>query len=375
MAESSKKQSPLFRFSLIFAIVYLATTTGLQFFFPERFGKEKPKEEPSLILTAEKGSAPLGRNVVMILRNTTATEVTLPSRCPAPPLTIERYIGEELYPVDTGEPVLPCTPPAPVPGESTLRLDLSHWKYNALKEVGKYKISLPEGVGEAGTEGRTADLVIKSPNMFVSIFRAFISKPLLNGLVLIASILPGYSLGFSIILLTLLIKTLLFFPSQHALHGQKKIQAIQPKIDELKRKHEGDQKRITEETMKLWKEEKINPLQSCLPTFVQIPVLLGLFFIIRDSSTIELSRHLLYPPFLYLSWSFGTAFLGFLYLHYIPFNGIIGWIPTPTNLAIMMVNAWIPLTIALLQFAQMKLAFALKKTKTQDKKPLAERRS
>src|SRR3989338_8619699 len=116
MAESSKKQSPLFRFALIFAIVYLATTTGLQFFFPERFGKEKPKEEPSLILTAEKGSAPLGRNVVMILRNTTSSEVFLPDRCPAPPLTIERYIGEELYPLDPGGPGVPGTPPAPLLG-------------------------------------------------------------------------------------------------------------------------------------------------------------------------------------------------------------------------------------------------------------------
>ena len=366
MAESSKKQSPLFRFALIFAIVYLATTTGLQFFFPERFGKEKPKEEPSLILTAEKGSAPLGRNVVMILRNTTATEVTLPSRCPAPPLTIERYIGEELYPVDTGEPVLPCTPPAPVPGESTLRLDLSPWKYNAFKEVGKYKISLPEGVGEAGTEGRTADLVIKSPNMFVSIFRAFISKPLLNGLVLIASILPGYSLGFSIILLTLLIKTLLFFPSQHALEGQKKIQAIQPKIDELKRKFEGDQKRITEETMKLWKEEKINPLQSCLPTVIQIPVLLGLFFIIRDSGHLDLARHLLYTPFASLDWTFGTTFLGLIDLAKVPFEGMVWWPFSGSSLRILAVGAPLPFLTAFLQFLQMRLAFAKAKAKKKE---------
>jgi YidC/Oxa1 family membrane protein insertase len=368
MPEKSSKQSPVFRFLLTFAIVYLLTTTGLRFFFPERFQGEKPPIEAELTLKAERASAPLGRNIFMLLKNTTDHEITLADRCPNSPFDIEQYIGSDLFPVDAGTPVVPCiSPPVLVPGTTT-KIDLSPWKYAAFDEVGKYKISLPNG-------GQAVDIVIKEPNMFVSIFRAFISKPILNGLVLIASILPYHSLGGAVILLTLLIKFLLYFPSQHALQSQKKLQTIQPKLDELKRKHEGDQKRLTEETMKLWKEEKINPLESCLPTVVQIPILLGLFFIIRDSGHLDLARHLLYSPFSSLDWTFSTHFLNLIDLARVPFEGIVWWPPSATSLRILASGLPLPFLTACLQFVQMHLAFkktaALKK-KGDEKKDLAD---
>jgi YidC/Oxa1 family membrane protein insertase len=274
---------------------------------------------------------------------------------------VERAQGEAWELLQLRNPVLPCQPPPPIaPGESGV-IDLSPWKYEAFSEPGTYRISLPaEALAEAGL---TADatvapvqLTIKKPGPVTTAFRGFVTKPLLNGLVLIAYILPGHSLGFAIILLTCAIKALLFFPSQHALNSQKKLQSIQPKIDELKRKHAGDQKRLTEETMKLWKEEKINPLQSCLPTLLQIPILLGLFFIIRDSGHLELARHLLYPPFHGLQWTFGTRFLGILDLGAIPFKGLT-WALSLDTLRRFFLGAPVPLATAALQFLQMKLAF------------------
>ena len=359
MPEKSPKHSSVFRFLLTFAIVYLLTTTGLRIFFPERFQGQKPPEEAPLVLKAERASAPLGRNIVMLLRNTTEEEITLQNRCPDPPLLIEQYIGSELFPVDAGVPVLPCIAPAPLLPDATTKVDLSPWKYAAFDEVGKYRISLPDGEG-------AVDIVIKETNLFVSSFRAFISKPLLNGLVLIASTLPGHSLGGAIILLTLAIKFLLYFPSQHALHSQKKLQSIQPKIDDLKRKHEGDQKRLTEETMKLWRAESINPLESCLPTVIQIPILLGLFFIIRDSGHLDLARHLLYNPFSSLDWTFGTTFLGLLDLSAVPFEGVVWWPFSITSLRILAFGLPLPFLTAFLQFLQMHLAFAKVKAKRKE---------
>ena len=371
MANTPLKQPQILRFLLTFAVIYLLSTTGLRYFFPERFQQQKPEAEAPLVLKAERASAPRGRNIMMLIRNSTDQPLTLPDRCPAPPLIIEKYNGEGLIPVETGTPVIPCSPPPVLLPDANTKIDLSPWKYAAFNDLGKYKISLPDG-------SSSADLTIKNTNVFVSTFRAFISKPLLNGLVLIASVLPAHSLGGSIILLTLLIKFLLFFPSQHALESQKKLQSIQPKIDELKKKHAGDQKLLTEETMKLWRAEKINPLQSCLPTLIQIPVLLGLFFIIRDSGHLELARHLLYSPFSSLDWTFHTLFLGFLDLARVPFEGIT-WTLSKTTFRILALGFPLPFITAALQFFQMYLAFRKVKTnqskvgETDEKKAFADR--
>ena len=93
------------------------------------------------------------------------------------------------------------------------------------------------------------------------------------------------------------------------------------------------------ETMKLWKEHKVNPFQSCLPMLVQFPILIGLFYVIRDGSILELSRHLIYPTYQDLSWSFDTNFFG---LDLVKPN----WV-------------FMPIFLAVAQYIQMKLSFAI----------------
>ncbi len=352
----------------------------LKLFFPEQFAKkngEQKREVTPIVLDAPRKSAPLGRNVEITIKNRTETGITLTDRCPEPPVIIEGVSQEEegkLYQVELEEPVTPCVALTELPPNSTTKISLSPWKYSAFGEAGIYKISLPlESTQEVtGDEVVSMEFKVKTPGMMVSLFRAFISKPLFNGLVLIASILPNHSLGWSIVIITLIVRLILFFPSQHALESQKKMQTLQPKIDEIKKKYKDNQQKVTQETMALWKREKINPFQSCLPTLIQIPILLGLFFIIRDSDALELAKHLLYPPFQALDWSFATVFLGLLDLGYVPFREATSWMPTPSNLLVIVKNGAIPLALAAAQFFQMKLAFAMKK-KPKEQKPLAER--
>lgn len=360
------------QFVVTFAIVYLVTSFGLRYFFPDQFKNGKEAQPVTIILTPSQKKVPMGRNISIVVENRTASGIALTERCPDPPLIIEKVIEGKLYQVELTEPLLPCPTLTEIPAMSTTTIDLSPWKYSAFKEPGTYRISLPTGNTE---DSPMTEIQITKPGIFVSLFRAFISKPLFNGLILIASLLPGHSLGLSIIILTILVRLLLYFPSQHALESQKKMQTLQPKIDEIKKKHAGDQPKITEETMALWKKEKINPFQSCLPTLIQIPILLGLFYIIRESQHVELARHLLYPVFQSLDWTFNTLFLGFLDLAYVPFKDVDSWLPTPTHIVTILKNAWLPLIVALLQFGQMKLAFAKKKKAepAKEKKPLAER--
>jgi YidC/Oxa1 family membrane protein insertase len=122
------------------------------------------------------------------------------------------------------------------------------------------------------------------------------------------------------------------------------MQMLQPKLEELKKKYPNDPKKQQEETMKLWKEHNINPFSSCLPLVIQFPVLIGLLYVIRDATHLDLVRHLIYPVYQNLSWSFDTQFL---------------WLD-------LLKPEWIvlPITLVVLQFLQMKLTFAIQKKKT-----------
>ena len=161
----------------------------------------------------------------------------------------------------------------------------------------------------------------------------------MNLLILVASILPDHNLGIGIIILTLLVKLLLFIPTQHALEGQKKMQLLQPKLEAVKKQYKDNPTKMQEETMKLWKEHKVNPLQSCLPILIQFPVLIGLFYVIRDNVNLSMSHDLIYPVYQHLSWTFGTNFLG---------------------LDLTKPNVWIfPPLLVVLQFFQMKLSFMI----------------
>ncbi|OGV75406.1 MAG: hypothetical protein A3K19_12835 [Lentisphaerae bacterium RIFOXYB12_FULL_65_16] len=96
----------------------------------------------------------------------------------------------------------------------------------------------------------------------------------------------GY--GFAIILLTFLVK-MLFWPLTHSSTvSMRKMQKVQPKIQELREKYKGDPQKMNRKVMELYKDEKVNPLGGCLPILLQIPVFFALFNTFR--SAIELRQ-------------------------------------------------------------------------------------
>ncbi|PJA93324.1 MAG: hypothetical protein CO132_03790 [Candidatus Kerfeldbacteria bacterium CG_4_9_14_3_um_filter_45_8] len=109
------------------------------------------------------------------------------------------------------------------------------------------------------------------------LFNTFLYEPLLNLLFYIYTIVPGNDLGIAIILLTLIIKLALFYPSLKALRSQKSLQDAQPHIEELKKKYAGDKEELGRQIMQFYKQNKVNPLSSCLPMLIQLPVLYALF--------------------------------------------------------------------------------------------------
>ena len=83
--------------------------------------------------------------------------------------------------------------------------------------------------------------------------------------------------GVAIVLLTLIIRGIMFPVAQRQFASMASMRAIQPKLKVLQERHKEDKQKLQEETMKLYKEEGVNPLAGCLPIFLQIPVFFALY--------------------------------------------------------------------------------------------------
>jgi YidC/Oxa1 family membrane protein insertase len=102
-------------------------------------------------------------------------------------------------------------------------------------------------------------------------------QPLFNALVLLYQYIPGHDFGIAIIFLTLFIRLILFPISLQAVHSQKSLQKLQPKVQELQKKYKNDKEREAKEILELYKTEKINPFSTIFLALIQIPILIALY--------------------------------------------------------------------------------------------------
>jgi len=114
------------------------------------------------------------------------------------------------------------------------------------------------------------------------LFTVIFYQPILNLLVFLYNTISFNDFGVSIILLTICIK-LIFWPlGSKAIKSQKALQDLQPKIDELKKKYAADKVALSQATMALYKEYKVNPFSSCLPLLIQLPFLWAVYRVFQD---------------------------------------------------------------------------------------------
>ncbi|MBL8298253.1 MAG: membrane protein insertase YidC [Rhodanobacteraceae bacterium] len=109
----------------------------------------------------------------------------------------------------------------------------------------------------------------------------FISEPLHWVLAKFHSLTRNW--GFAIILLVLLIKALFFKLSEAQYRSMAKMRKLQPRIQALKDRYGEDRQKLAQAQMELFQKEKINPLGSCLPMLVQIPVFFALYWVLIES--------------------------------------------------------------------------------------------
>ena len=291
--------------------------------------------------------------VTLDIKNNTASDIVLPNECPSEPFDVYKFdTAANKWAQITTSPVFDCSAAKEItiPKGEKMIIPYTSWNHSLFGELGRFKIEFKAKVGEKAETFTTPEFTVVKEGIFSQLWYGIFYRPIYNGLIFLTNVLPFHDLGFAIILLTILIRTILIMPSQKAMKEQRKMQELQPRLNKIKEDYKGDQQKIASETMALWKEAKVSPFGSCLPILLQFPFLIAVFYAIKDGLNPD-NSYLLYTT--YANFSFqdiNVHFLGILDL-------------TKANLYVL------PLIIGGLQFIQMKLSLAKKAQKAKENDP------
>jgi YidC/Oxa1 family membrane protein insertase len=138
-----------------------------------------------------------------------------------------------------------------------------------------------------------------------NLFNIVFTNPIFNGLMVLYHLFGDF--GLSIVVLTVIIKLILFPLTLQQLKSMKANQVLQPKMAEIKKKYANNQQEQMLAMQALYKEHGFNPAAGCLPMFIQLPVLYGLFyaleFVVSNKTSLANINSRLYPfvqPFAHL---------------------------------------------------------------------------
>ena len=140
-------------------------------------------------------------------------------------------------------------------------------------------------------------------------FKTILFNPLYNVLIVIVNLIPGGDIGLAIIILTILIKLLILPVYIKSIRTQMKMKEIEPQIKEIKQKYQKDLPEQSKRIMELYKENKVNPFSSFLVLLIQLPIILALFYVFRDSLVVH--SDIIYP-FITTPESINPQFLGLI---------------------------------------------------------------
>lgn len=334
---------------LIFLGIYLLS---LILFPAKQEQQQSPTGLNGMEVKPTRNDFPIGDTVKLQFSNTsTGSLLLLRQTCPLQPLKTLK--GTEEKTVKTS---YSCQddPVSIAPG-ATYVLSFDKWNTQLFDTEGEYKITAQI---KSDKEEKTVDTTVRiRQSIWIgNIWDTLFYRPIYNTLILLTTVFPNHDLGWSIILLTLLIRLILLIPNQRALEQQKKMQKLQPKIAEIQKRYEGDQQKIGEETLKLWKEHKVNPFGSCLPLLLQLPFLIALYYAISNGLDVG-STYFLYEGLKHVNIeAINAHFLGILDLAH-------------PNVIVL------PIIVGILQFIQMKLSLSIAKKKKEEQYNKKEEKS
>lgn len=215
--------------------------------------------------------------------------------------------------------------------------------YNSFFEAGQYNFEY-----SVNDKRYIASFDVEHRGSISKLFSAVFYAPIFNLFVFLITVL-GNSLGWAILAITVVIRIVLLWPQHKMMVSQKKLQAIQPKIKKIQEENKGNQQAIGMKLMELYKTEKVNPMWSCGFLLIQMPILLVIYNIILSIKDPSNFFHI----YDFQSW-FDIASIDFTFfgMDLLQSGGL-------TGLALA-------ITVALIQFTQVKLSLAGKKVEKKD---------
>ena len=130
--------------------------------------------------------------------------------------------------------------------------------------------------------------------MISSAFNTFVYTPLYNGLILLIDQMPGHDVGFAVIALTLVVRIALYPLAREALRTQLAMRDLAPAVEALKEKYKDNREEQARQLFALYREKGVKPFSSFLMLLVQIPLLIGLYWVFWKGGLPSVNTELLY---------------------------------------------------------------------------------
>jgi len=145
----------------------------------------------------------------------------------------------------------------------------------------------------------------------IGLYNTFLYEPIFNFFIWLYNIIP--EAGVVIIILTLIVRAILYPLYKKQVEAQKSMQDLQPKLAELKKQYKDNKEEQAKAMMDMYKENKVNPFSSCLPILIQFPLFIAVYQVLRNGLTDPESLNVLYS-FVSRPEMIDPIFLGFINL-------------------------------------------------------------
>jgi YidC/Oxa1 family membrane protein insertase len=111
-----------------------------------------------------------------------------------------------------------------------------------------------------------------------------------------------HNYGWAIIILTIIIRVLFFYPNHKSYKSMKEMQKLQPKVAKLREKYKDDKETMNKELMALYRTFKVNPLAGCLPMALQLPFFIALYNVLGYAIEMRHAPFIATLPFTEIAW-------------------------------------------------------------------------
>lgn len=115
--------------------------------------------------------------------------------------------------------------------------------------------------------------------MFSFLWNSVVYQPLYNFLVLLISVLPGASVGGAIIILTIIVKLVLYPLTGKSIQAQRAMKELEPELKRIREEYKDNRQKQSKKTMELYQARGVSPFSGCLPVLIQMPIIIGLYWV------------------------------------------------------------------------------------------------